>query len=144
MSRVSFSGVSLDLPPQWFDVSDDLPAGSPPTLSKGAAAVGALQFSIGRYKSGPVPSIGLPELGRMLHEFFGAKNLGAPIDVRSWNEGAVGTSGDHRTDDEFIRVWYISEGSNIALITFTCMEANSPSLTEELGEADRIARSVRF
>jgi hypothetical protein len=66
-TKRSFANVFLYLPWGWIDVTDDLPAGSPPTLSRGEKAVGALQFSTALYVTGARPPVGYPS----------ARNVGA-------------------------------------------------------------------
>jgi len=65
----------LDLPADWFDVTDDLPRDAPPTLARNSG-VGALQFSIARYHSGKhragnvriAMGVGDPEIAQELAE----------------------------------------------------------------------------
>jgi len=53
-------------------------------------------------------------------------------------------SGDFPGKDEFIRAWYLSDGSNIALVTYTAVRADAVTRGLEAAEADAMVRSIRF
>ena len=55
MKDCRFADLSLKLSEGWYDITHDLPDGSPCTLAKDDG-VGALQFSVARYSGGPRPS----------------------------------------------------------------------------------------
>jgi len=50
---------------------------------------------------------------------------------------------DFRKGSDFIRAYYVSDGSNVCLVTYLCQES-SPLLQSELKEADLIVESLRF
>ncbi len=56
----------------------------------------------------------------MLDEFALAHTLGDGFDSVAAS-GTVTVAGkSYRSEDEFIRVWYVSDGCNFALITYVC------------------------
>ena len=146
-TRVDLGTVSVELPSSnWFDVTDDLPPGSPLTLGRGSNAVGALQLSIARYKSGIIPRLDLNQLELLLRDFFKNKELSKPEITSSRNESVISVQGEATSEDAFFCVWYISDGHNIALVTYTVLkeQINNKWLEEETAEARRIVASVRF
>jgi len=76
----TFADVRISLPNDWVDVSDDMPEGTPPTLAK-PEGVGALQFSVGRYRSGANPQVNPDDLEALLKEFADTRSLGVAADV---------------------------------------------------------------
>ncbi len=139
---VTFAGLSLQLPPGWCDITSDLAEGSPPTLARGANGVGALQFSVAHYRSGPVPGLELPELIEMLEGLAQSEAMASRGNRRTRQTPlpCVWEDFDHLGD--FVRLYYTSDGENVAMITYRCQL--SDALTGEPAEADEIVLSVRF
>jgi hypothetical protein len=141
---VSFAGVDVMLPGDWVDVTDDLAEGSPYTLAKSESGIGALQFSVARYQSGPAPLFDLEKLRDLLNDFAKHHALGAPTNVHVEPGEPLVIRSDFRRGNEFIRVWYVTNGNDIALVTYVAQESQSPSLQGELREAGAIVRSIRY
>jgi hypothetical protein len=142
--RVKFAGLSLILPDEWFDVTDDLEEGAPFTLGKGANALGALQFSVGHYASGKLPNIDMDNLSSLFFDFIAKNDLGNASKIEKTYEDTLSISGDFVTSDEFIRLWYATDKKNIALITYVSTLPEDPSLSKEVAEADQIVKSIVF
>lgn len=140
--RCTFADVLIELPAGWVDVGEDMPEGAPPTLAK-VDGVGALQFSVARYQSGANPNIHADDLDGLLREFARKSSLGDPSDVDHGEAASryIGATFVRGTD--LTRVWYASNGSNIALVTYVADAGNAACLAE-LTEAAEIVRSIDF
>ena len=141
---VSFAGLFLLLEENWYDVTEDLPEDSPFTLAKSEDGLGALQFSVGLYRSGPSPEFNEEKLKRLLFDFFESKDLGDPHNYASWQDGQCGVCADCSREDEYFRIWYVSDGRNVAFVTFTSLQVEDQGLKAEVSEAETIVRSIRF
>lgn len=140
--RCTFADVLIELPAGWVDVGQDMPEGAPPTLAR-VDGVGALQFSVARYQSGANPNIHADELGLLLRDFARKRSLGVPSDVEHGEAASryIGATFVQGTD--LTRVWYASNGSDLALVTYVADAGNSACLAE-LTEAAEIVRSIDF
>ncbi len=141
--RYPFAGLELEICDDWFDVTDDLPAGSPPTLAP-AEGVGALQFSVVWYESGKEPNVTPGALTDLLREFGEQRRLGVlSNEVSVEGPGTSLVSGDFQSAGEFIRVWYVSNGRDIALVTYCCTTPGA-QIADELKDTDAMVRSLSF
>src|SRR5262249_1867647 len=128
----------------WFDITEDLEPGSPYTLGKSDDAVGALQFSVAYYKSGDRPKIDCTALKSMLIAFFKNKDLGVPIDMACWSNGICCARGDFKSGTDAHRIWYLSNGQDIAFVTYTTLVSYHSLFDSELKEAEAIVESICF
>jgi hypothetical protein len=142
MPRAGFLNFSVDLPPGWGDITADVEADDPPATVARNDGVGALQFSIALYESGPRPRCDVEELQEILEGFAESRGLTSPNDAihESSTRGLVAAS--YRTDDDFVRVWYVSAGGNFGFVTYTCERSNFDA--RELRDAEEIVRSLVF
>ncbi len=140
--RCTFANVLIELPADWVDVGDDMPEDAPPTLAR-VDGVGVLQFSVARYRSGANPNIHEDDLDALLREFAKKRSLGFPSDVEHGEAASryIGATFVQGTD--LTRVWYASNGSDLALVTYLADAGNSACLAE-LTEAAEIVRSIDF
>ena len=137
--RCNCGEFSADLRGGWVDTTD---ATSPFTLSKQPAGVGALQFSIARYTGGDVPTINTSDLVEMLHEFVkGNSQAAAEFVVQEFGELRLAAGSFSLDNQTFARAWYVSDGTNVAKVTYVSAKRDVGS---ELAEAERIVRSIRF
>jgi hypothetical protein len=144
-SPIRFAGVNLHAPPTWQDITADLPPRSPWTLAK-ADGVGVVQFTVARYRSGPEPQIGAPELRVMLDEFVATNDL-APAVARA--DGVTAAGNDFARADcwgpvERVVVWYVSNGRDSAVVTYVTLEPSSPSVAAELEDAYSMVDRLEF
>jgi hypothetical protein len=142
MPRADYSNFSVALPPGWGDITPDLEADDAPATVARDDGVGALQFSIGLYESGARPRGDIEELQELMDGFAESHGL-IPLNdtVReSWPRSLVAAS--FQLGNDFVRVWYVSEGGNFALVTYTCERCNLAS--NELREAETTVRSLVF
>jgi hypothetical protein len=125
----------------WEDVTESLETeGAPVTLAR-SDGVGALQFSIARYRSGVRPDPMPEQLLKMVREFGKAKGLGTPASVETEAGRLRLAAASFVAEGDFVRVWYASDGWSVALVTYVC-EAGSEG--EELAECEEIVRSLDF
>lgn len=138
----TFADVRISLPIGWVDVSDDMPEGTPPTLAK-PEGVGALQFSVGRYRSGANPQVSLEDLDALLTEFAATRSLGLAADIERGTSASHYVGGSFLNGDDLIRAWYLTNGSDVALVTYVAA-ATSGDAAAELADAGTIVRSIDF
>lgn len=142
MSIVVKFGVQLSLPAGWVDGSDA--AGNSDrllTLTK-PDGVGAFQVSVAQYLSGKLPDIKLDDLRWLLSDFASRRQLGSELaSCAREHSGVVWCRGDYRWDDDYMRVWYLSDGQSVILATYICSWQDKDI---ELDECDWIIDSVQF
>lgn len=144
VTLASFANVFIEIPNHWKDITDTLPEGAPPTLAA-ENGVGALQLSGGDYRGGVLPDINQRSLKRLLYYFEDAQGFERQMKVEDWKTTFVfGITSDYQLADGFVRVWYCSDGKNVALLTFYTDPITTPALNAELEEVDAIARSLKF
>jgi len=143
-NRITFAGLSIVVVNGWFDVTDDLPEGSPQTLAKSDSGIGALQFSVARYQAGSRPNVRGEDLRELLEEFAHDHGLGQPSNINELSGSPQSISGDFSSEAEFIRIWYVTNGSDVVLVSYVTQETLNALLPGELSEAEAIVRSIAF
>lgn len=145
--RYAFAGIVLDFPPEWRDVTDDLPVGTPPTLARGDHAMGVLQFTIARYTGGKPPEydsrvlISLARQFESAHALIPAGTIGGFVNPTFVTFGVFA---DYSQEGSSRRVWFVSDGEHLAFVTFTGVPGTSCEWARELWEADEMVRSIAF
>lgn len=139
--RVSIPDLTIELPEGWFDVTED--PGGPFTLAK-PEGVGSVQFSVAKYKGGEHPNIDCDGLQKLLVSFGENRGLHGPNSIRSGAGENFCVAGDFVSEGEFIRIWYVSNGSDVALVSYVTLQPEADSVATELGEAESIVESLRF
>ena len=77
----------------------------------------------------------------MLDEFAESEELGEPFDRES-RDGEIAIEGaSYHSGDDFIRVWYASDGKSVLLVTYVCEWLVRE---QEAGEREMAVRSIRF
>jgi hypothetical protein len=136
------AGLSFDLPAEWLDTTGEVPSPSPFTFTR-PTGIGAIQISLGRYKSGVRPNID----GLTLLDMFNqrARSLGwkaagklapAARSTVAW--------GLERSEAEVIALWYVTDGFSLAQVTYVGTVAESPMASAELDVAGQLAMSLTF
>lgn len=138
---VTFAGVRFELSEEWCDVTGDLDPGAPSTLAR-EDGVGAIQFSVAKYKSGEKPSITETVLKDMLLDLFKSNQLADVEPAILQGSRCFGVSATSAQTDEVIRAWYLSNGTDIALVTYT--GTGDPACQAELAEAEKLAKTLEF
>lgn len=142
MHTITLAGVSVDAPATWADITGELEQPMPFTLRDTARDLGALQFSVATYKSGPVPDPSPAALLQMARELAMAAQLTALDDARAVQEGGLRIGALGCCDgSNYIHIWYVSDGRNIAKITYTC---GSGEQSMQMAECEAIIRTLRF
>lgn len=138
-----FAGLKLHIPGGWGDISADLPPDYPPTLARDAG-VGALQFSVARYRRGAKPAIDEEALKKLFIGFCQTHSFGQiePAVISASNVLCVG--GISGTPEEVVAVWYVSNGTDIALVTYTGPGPADSATKKELSEAMDMVTSIEF
>jgi hypothetical protein len=142
-NMTTFGGFTASMPEGWVDVTDDLPNESPATLAK-PDGIGALQFTLAKYQSGALPNVGIKNLQELLIQFGRSRDLGNP---REMNQGCglhPYVVADFGVQGELVRVWYLSNGKDVALITYVTQQAESQGVKAELRNATSIVESFDF
>jgi hypothetical protein len=143
------SSKHLDLGPfgllagdEWEDITDSLSDPNAPfTLARPARGVGALQFSPAVHRSGPVPSPSVEDLEALLARFAVRHGFGEQIDIAHFSHTVYGVGASFRSGDDLVRVWYVSDGKNIMLITYICEWSDR---LHETGVCDEMVKSITF
>jgi hypothetical protein len=138
-----FAGLRLEIPDGWFDTTDELPPDAPPTLTP-EDGCGALQFTVAKYKSGKIPNVTVEDLKKLLRDFCEHHSLGPvkPAVISLSRTPCVGAIVS--APDGVVGFYYLSDGRNIAVVTYSGMEPGHPSLEEELPVVVGIIKSIRF
>jgi hypothetical protein len=134
---LTFDGMTLDALQGWNDTSEE---GGPFTVTK-PDGVGALQFSPALYKSGPIPSPSASDLADMVQEFGTKHGLGDAFDETNTKGTLSIAAASYHNAEDFIRVWYASDGKNFALVTYVCRWGSE---AEELADCEEMVRTIRF
>ncbi|MGI6420525.1 MAG: hypothetical protein ACOX1P_33250 [Thermoguttaceae bacterium] len=139
---LQFRQFSVVVPFNWTDITDSLDdARAPLTIADQESGVGALQFSVALYRSGRLPEISLDDLERMLCEFVAQRGLEV---VHGHTRQAGETSlvgGSYRDGDDFVEVFYATDGQSIVLGTYVCSWQDRACEAEE---RKTVFTSIRF
>ncbi|WP_254507517.1 hypothetical protein [Anatilimnocola floriformis] len=141
MKNFDFPNFVLETPEDWFDVTADLDPGSPPTFMADDG-LGELQVSIEKIPGGKGVQFTPEQLRGMLNEFAKGHDLGSPNNLSSAETPRSLLAANFVWNDDFLRVWYVSEPDQLAFITYTC-EKNA-TFANELQIVETIIRSLRF
>jgi hypothetical protein len=103
--------------------------------------VGALQFSVALFEQGPEPRSSREELLAMAIELGARLQLGAPVAQSVDEVPLLRVAVDYYTNGDFFRIWYVTDGRNILLVTYVC---KWESRLIEINECDALVASVQF
>ena len=140
---VQFHGITFDAPDGWQDVTESLPEGSPPTISK-ASGASAVQFSIAKYRAGKKPNINPDDLRSFMIDFCKNNSIDLLNIFAKTHNGIMVSGISSESSDEIINAWYLSNGRDVVFVTYVGISKNASILTEELGEAKEIVSSISF
>src|SRR5437868_5708727 len=140
--KLLYPGFCVAVANGWDDITATLEEADPPiTIADPVSGVGALQLSPAIYESGRLPGITPESLSEMLEEFASSEGFDEPFD-RIGCTGEVAMEGaSFRAGEDFIRVWYVSDGTNVILITYVC---EWEQREVEASEREMIVHSIRF
>jgi hypothetical protein len=139
---LTLGSVELTADAEWCDTTDEVDVADPPFTLTRVDGCGALQFTLGIYQSGRMPDPSPTTLLSMARDFGVARELTDPSSEVAESAGHLNVGAvSYRWSDDFVRVWYISDGWNFAVATYTC-GLGEESL--ELAGCERIVRTLRF
>ena len=141
MARSVFDSFSVELPAGWRDITDTVDADEPPLSLAHKDGVGALQFSTAIYRSGVEPAPSPDELLELVRDFGSKQGLENPTDIVTEVGLPTLAAGSFKWDEDFLRVWYVSNGYDFAFVTYTCLIQD---VGPELLLCEQIVRSIRF
>jgi hypothetical protein len=142
MPTIAFDSFTVQAPRGWADITEALDDDNAPyTLARNNDGVGALQFSIALYESGPIPDPAPADLLRLVKDFGRKQQLGTPADTLKEEGPPRLAAGTFVGDDDFVRVWQVSDGRNFALVTYCCAPMDAGP---ELAACEKIVRSISF
>jgi hypothetical protein len=93
------------------------------------------------YRSGPTPEFGRRDLVELLDDFSLSQGLIDPFDHSSYEGKLIIEGRSFRSDGDFVRAWYVSDGRNIMLVTYVCAWEDRE---QEAFERETSVRSIRF
>jgi hypothetical protein len=118
---LSVGPFSLLVPDGWQDVTSLLTTDDCPiTIADPVSGVGALQLSLATYRRGAAPAVTLGDLESLLTDFALSRGLTSDHDRSATNDPLLIIGESFRKDTDYIRAWYCSDRSNIALVTYVC------------------------
>lgn len=139
---VEFHGLQFDLPAQGADITDDLPKGSPPTLAR-PSGVGVIQFTTAIYRAGVNPEVTTQDLRNLVVDFCGRHSFHpGEFEERTDRVSRVGCVVEGA--DDLTAVWYVSNGRDVALITYSGSGSDEFSATDELRQARQLVATIEF
>lgn len=125
----------------WRDITDEVESDAPPFTLARAEGMGAFQLSFAFYQSGQYPDASAAVLLSMLRKFAHARDLGEPADIATEVGGLHLAGASFRWQDDFLRVWFVSDGSNLAQVTYTCVWGGQAA---ELQDCEKMLRTLKF
>ena len=105
-------------PQAWKDITETTEQNNMPFTLARDDGYGALQFSTAVYKSGQHPNITALTLDELRHDFANSKGFQDALDEMLLHTPLIVSSGSYHVGDDFVRVWYCSDGQNVALVTY--------------------------
>lgn len=141
--QISLGPARLSVPNDWADITEELEGDNKPyTIADPQDGVGALQLSLGLFAEGATPNPSESDLRAMVLQFSEENNLGAARDDSTFSKGElVGVGMSFHSGDDFIRAWYVSDGKNFVLFTYTCTWGEQE---RELSLCEEIIQSLQF
>src|SRR5439155_17394908 len=104
----------------WVDITSDVETSNTPFTLARSDGVGAIQFSTAEFVGGKLPNITLNDLGELLVGFAASKRLGVGYDPMATHQPVLIIARSFDFGPKFLRVWYCSNGRDIALVTYVC------------------------
>jgi hypothetical protein len=140
-AKLAFPRFTIARPPGWSDITNSLHGERPFTVANEAHGVGAMQFSPALYKAGAVPRVCLSDLVVMLDDFARQHEFPKGFDNSTRDAPLLMAAESFDSGDDFIRVWYVSDGLNVMLVTYVCDWANRYVEAEAVED---IVQSIQF
>ena len=143
MPRIAFPTFVVEVPGGWRDLTA-LPDSDRPVPSLGReGGVGAMQFSVHRYRPLPHRAALADELLERIREFGRDLGMGEPSDVALEAE-PVWLAAAALAREGFLRLWHVSDGHGLAFITYGCGPGEEDRGAGEVAECEFIVRRIKF
>jgi len=137
-----FGRFSISVTKGWDDITESLEVpGAPLTIADPISGVGGLQFTFGDYQGGRPPEFDRRDLAELLDDFSLNRGLSDPFDHCSYEGEIIIEGRSFHSDEDFVRVWYVTDGSSIMLVTYICTWEHRE---QEAFERETSVRSIRF
>ncbi|MEZ4373464.1 MAG: hypothetical protein R3B07_21770 [Polyangiaceae bacterium] len=137
-----FATLKLKLPATWRDGTQD-GEDLPPTLVR-EQGVGSLQFSVARYASGEAPNMTLADLRELLSARIARHGLQSKALTEHSRATRMSVRGRCWDSDVACSLWMLSNGSDIAFVSYVFIREDGEPSAEELSEAEAIVNSIEF
>jgi hypothetical protein len=138
--RFQLSSFSFDVPEEWCDITPEDDPLHPFTMAL-EHGIGVIQVSLAEWNGGERPFI-KDRLQSLLAEYCAAQDLTIEARVFS-SDDVVGIGGNRSTAEELTGVWYVTNGVDVALVTYLSQHPKAPDTMAELGVAERFVESAR-
>lgn len=131
--------VKLSIPIEWSLLDNSR---TPFTLADVENGVGVLQVTLLGYKGGEYPAISAKELEQFLVSVSLAHQLGVPLSKHNYDlNDLIEATATYKKEDRFVQVWYVSDGKNLAFVTYNCEWERR---FQEQNICEQIVRSMKF
>jgi hypothetical protein len=140
-TSIEVGGATVSVPAGWYDVTDQVDAEDKPYTLTRPDGVGALQFTVGLYRRGKQPQLSSADLLENVEGFGRSQGFSEPFDQTTEDSTLTLAAASFHSRDDFIRVWHVTDGRNLATITYVSEFGAEGS---ELGDCEEIVRSISF
>lgn len=142
MMRVQLSSFSFEVPEEWCDITPEDDPAHPFTMALDGG-VGVIQISLAEWNGGVRPDITENRLRSMFAEYCRAHDLS--IDGSAFSsKDVIGIGGSQLAVDEQFGAWYVSNGVNVALVTYVSQHPSEPGTRAEFEVAEHVVESACF
>ncbi len=137
--QVKLEHYTVKAPPEWEDVTARLPGtGNPLTLAR-QGGVGGMQLSVAPFAAGQVKMPSEDQLLEMVRRFGTTRGWPEPFDELA-SLGLLPFAGaSFRVQTNFIRLWFVSNGTSVLMITYLC---DWGVQTKEVPECEKIVGGI--
>jgi hypothetical protein len=131
---------TLELPPDWGEITRDMPGLAPPTIAK-VRGVGALQFSQAEFEE-PPEGFTPDDLLEIVRGVARRADESIAFDERKGHVGPLVVGAVSMTlEGNFVRLWGLSDGREVVVATYTCSWNDRE---REAEECRRVVESIRI
>jgi hypothetical protein len=125
MGRLAFEGFTVICPEGWLATLDEStysdPSGAAPVRLLPAHGFGELLVSRPALHPDEQPGADAVELESLAREWGLRRGIDEPLSVSTEvREGSAGASASYRLGDEFIQLWFVSNGSSMLKVSYVC------------------------
>jgi hypothetical protein len=139
--KYKIGNLQIAAPPGWLDVTNETGEVNAPFTLARSDGVGAIQFSTAEYKSGRLPMITGDSLQELMEDFVRLHEVGRGFAAQSRTQPLLSYAQSFEVGSKFLRVWYCSNGRDVALVTYVCERGAEQT---ELPDCETIVRNLEF